>query len=250
MRLILLCVWCSMDSYTVITADAQNLTIIKASPTGAVVEGDTEQLRCDAYNLHSRHFIEWTRVIMSSHTALATNGTSVDPRFTLNIMFSSTVSSIEFLVISDVRKEDVSTYSCIVRDSQNTNKAVISRSIYLTVLYFPSAMYPICIPDGPVTVQEGTTVNMSCTTEIGNPALQMQILTSSTSYVWTSSTVDNEQMMSLSLSANATNQGFLYQLKSLRQDSQVWKAYAQWVQLPRRLTHLQLSQQRYPEKQQ
>ncbi len=83
MRLILLCMWCSMDSYTVITADAQTLVITKASPMGDVVEGDTVQLRCDSFNLHSKHFIEWTRLVVSSQVTLATNGPSVDPRFNL-----------------------------------------------------------------------------------------------------------------------------------------------------------------------
>ncbi len=54
---------------------------------------------------------------------------------------------------------------------------------------------------------------MSCTTEIGNAAVQMQILTNGTRYTWTDSTVGNEQMMSLSLSVNATYQGGSYQSK-------------------------------------
>ena len=74
-------------------------------------------------------------------------------------------------------------YGCRVRDSVGLNSTVLveAQPLSFTVLYFPSAMYPICIPNGPFTVQEGATVNMSCTTEIGNPPVTMQILTSSVS---------------------------------------------------------------------
>ncbi|XP_033642557.1 uncharacterized protein LOC117302677 [Asterias rubens] len=74
-------------------------------------------------------------------------------------------------------------------------------------------MYPICIPDGRFSVQEGATVNMSCTTEIGNPPVLIHILTNSTIYEWTYITVGNERIGSLNLSVNATNQGFSYECK-------------------------------------
>ncbi len=80
-------------------------------------------------------------------------------------------------------------------------------------------MHPICIPDGPFTVQEGTTVNISCNTEIGNPDVQMQILTSSVVYVWDYDLDSKKQMTSFQLSVTAANDGGSYQCE-IKPDSQ------------------------------
>ncbi len=144
---------------------------------------------------------------MSSHVTLATNGTFLDPRFTPTTTHSSLQANVEFLVFSGVRKEDATTYSCIVRDSQNMNIAVISRSIFHTVLYFPFAIYPICIPDGPFTALEGATVNMSCTTEKGSPEQRKVILPNFTANVWTYMITGNEQTSSLRMIVTTANQG-------------------------------------------
>ncbi|XP_071805432.1 uncharacterized protein [Asterias amurensis] len=207
----LLLVWCSLER--LVCVNAQMVTITKASPVGDPVEGNPVELRCQATNLTAGNIIEWTRM-ETREFSIARNGMILDYRYTLSTSTSSGAQNkVEIITFLATKEDTAVVYGCRVRDSVETNSTSVveAQPLSFTVLYFPSAMYPICIPDGPFTVQEGTTVNMSCTTEIGNPPVQKQILTSSVVYAWDYDRDTKEQIRSLQLSVTGNNDGGSYQ---------------------------------------
>ncbi|XP_071805637.1 uncharacterized protein [Asterias amurensis] len=210
--LIHLLLMCSLDT-TLVAVNAQLLTITKVSPVGDPVEGDVVELRCQASGLITGDIIEWTRMEDSQEVAIAQNGMSVDSRFKLHLTSSGAQFRFETLAFNATKQDTAVDFGCQVRNSVGLSSTVWAEAqpLSLTVLYFPSAMYPICIPNGPFTVQEGATVNLSCATEIGNPPVQMQILTSSVVYLWTYCRDTKEQMRSLQLSVTGANDGGSYQ---------------------------------------
>ncbi len=218
--LYLLLVWCSMEHTGV---NALSVTISKVTPVGDPVDGNVVELRCQAAGLMAGYIIEWTRLVIVGQTvSIARNGMSVDSRYTLSTLMSGAQNKIETLTFNAAKEDTAVFYGCRVRDSAGLNSTLVveAQHLYLTVLYFPSAMYPICFPDGPFTAREGMTVNMSCTTELGNPVVQMQILTTRVVYVWTyDRDFNKEQMKSLQLSVTAANAGSSYDCK-ITPDSQ------------------------------
>ncbi|XP_071804778.1 uncharacterized protein [Asterias amurensis] len=211
--LIHLLLMCSLDT-TPIAVNAQSVTFLGPSRNDPVIEGNLVELECIASRLMAGYIVEWTRFgsVDCQEQLLARNGMGVDPRYTLVVRLSSARTQIETLIFNATR-EDTAVFGCQVRDSSNLTVVVEAETVTLTVLYFPSAMYPICTPNGPFTVQEGTTVNMSCTAEIGNPPVQMQFITNSTSHASTCNIDSKEQMRSLQLSVTAGHDGGSYQCK-------------------------------------
>ena len=214
-HLILLCVWCSLDTSPLIKVNAQIVTLVELNPTGDIIEGDTVQLKCYAYNLSVGYVIEWTRLVLNSDVIISTNGTSFESRYMFNTQRLST-SVIDVLTISNISKEDIGEYTCRVKDSEGINgNIVVQRSLYLKVYYFPSAMYPICFPNGPFTVQEGTTQHMNCTSEIGNPLVHIQIMPcpATAIYPWMYLTIDNEVKGSFNLTVSETDNDNYFECK-------------------------------------
>ncbi|XP_071805531.1 uncharacterized protein [Asterias amurensis] len=208
--LINLLLMCSLET-THKAVNAQIVTITRVSPVGDPVEGDVVELRCQATNITAGNIIEWTRM----ETPIARNGISSDSRYRLSTLTSRAQDKVDTLTFDASSEDTAVIYGCRWWYSLDQRISVMVRSqpLSFSVLYFPSAMYPICNHDGPFTVQEGTIVNMSCTTEIGNPPVQMQILTSSVGYVWTFRKDSKDQMRSLQLSATAADDGGAYQCK-------------------------------------
>ncbi|XP_071805863.1 uncharacterized protein [Asterias amurensis] len=211
--LINLLLMCSLET-THKAVNAQIVTITRVSPVGDPVEGDVVKLRCQANWLIEGYNIEWTRM-EAQEVSIARNGISLDSRYRLSTLTSRAQDKVETLTFDATREDTSVIYGCRGRDSLELSSSVMvqSQPLPFSMLYFPSAMYPICNHDGPFTVQEGTIVNMSCTTEIGNPPVQMQILTSSVGYVWTFRKDSKDQMRSLQLSATAADDGGSYQCK-------------------------------------
>ncbi|XP_071805575.1 uncharacterized protein [Asterias amurensis] len=212
--LIHLLLMCSLDT-TLVAVNAQIVAITKVSPVGDPVEGNVVELQCQASGLMVGYIIEWTRMEDSQEVAIARNGMSLDSRYTLSILVSGAQSKFEILAFTATKEDTAVVYGCRVRNSVGLNSTVVvqARPLSFSVLYFPSATYPFCFPNGPYTVQEGTIVNMSCTTGIGNPQVQMQIVTSSVTYSWTYDRDTKEQMRSLQLSVTGANDGGSYQCK-------------------------------------
>ncbi|XP_071805428.1 uncharacterized protein [Asterias amurensis] len=207
----LLMVWCSLER----DANAFGVTITQVSPVGDPIEGNVVELRCQASGLITGYIIEWTRMEDSQEVSIARNGISVDSRFKLCLTSSGAQFRFETLVFNATKQDTAVIYGCRVRDSIGLSSTVLveAQSLSFTVLYFPSAIYPICIPNGPFTVQEGATVNMSCTTENGNPSVTMQIIASSVVYVWDYDRATEEQKSLLELNVTAADDGGSYQCK-------------------------------------
>ncbi|XP_033642191.1 uncharacterized protein LOC117302374 [Asterias rubens] len=206
--LIHLLLMCSLGT-TRTAVNAQILTISRETPPEGhpVVEGNEVELQCEVVGLLAGYFIEWTRfVFVDGQVVIARNELSLDSRYTLAATLTVGSIKTELIKFTAIKEDSAATYGCRLSNSSGMiiTAAIERNSLSFTVVDFPSA---ICIPNGP---QEGTTVNISCTTEVGNPSGTMQILTSSVFYVWD---YDKEQVTSLQLSVTAVDDGGSYQCK-------------------------------------
>ena len=207
--LVHLLLMCTLDT----KLNALIVTIRRVTPAQGdqVLAGNVVELQCRTRGSRYSFYIEWTRFVImeGQEVSIASNGMSLDSRYTL-IRYQM---RMEILVFNATKEDTGVTYGCRLRDY--ITSIILDEShpgIAFTVLYFPSAMYPKCNPDGPVTVQDGTALHMRCTTELGNPPVQMQILTSSVvDYEWTYCKDSKEQMSSLQLNVTAANDGGSYE---------------------------------------
>ncbi|XP_071806050.1 uncharacterized protein [Asterias amurensis] len=169
-HLLLLCVWCIDTKFQ--GANAQNVTISKVQPIDDPAEGGYVDLRCNATNLTPGDSIEWSRLYM--HAEVIIRPSFETPQYTQYTETSSEQSLVQRFKINILTRDDTGLYYCKVKNSDGTVEE--TASIYVTVRYSPSAEYPLCSPNGPLTVQEGTTQQFHCTTERGSPLVRMLIL--------------------------------------------------------------------------
>ena len=213
-HLFLLCVWCSLDTSFLIKVNAQNVIIHNLTPLGDVVEGAMVELRCDATGLQAGNVIEWARSVTNTEVLIARNGASQDARYKIDTPASSALYRCEVLTFNVSKDDDGTSYTCRLKISvEMDSDTLAAANINLNVYYFPSDMYPICLPYGPFTVQEGTTQSMNCTSEIGNPPLQMEIWTQDIIYTWMYMITGNTQTRSLELTVSAANNDSSYECK-------------------------------------
>ncbi|XP_071805753.1 uncharacterized protein [Asterias amurensis] len=215
--LLVVSILCSLDTTQLFGVDSLSLHLIRLSPGGDIVEGDEVKLQCDVDRLAPSHVIEWVRVYMDVGVIIAWNGTSLDQRYELQTfrpMSTSGISIQEVFIIKNISRTDES-ITCRINDigSEMMSGNLPSGNINLNVYYFPSPMYPICFPDGPFTVQEGTLQHLSCTTEKGNPTVNMELLpTPSTAILlWMFSDINNKAKGFINLTLDETYNGYQFQ---------------------------------------
>ncbi|XP_033642604.1 uncharacterized protein PB18E9.04c-like [Asterias rubens] len=168
-HLLLLCVWCIDTKFK--GANAQNVTISKVQPIDDPAEGGSVDLRCNATNLTPGDFIEWSRLNMNAEVIIRPSFATT--KYTQYTETSSEQSLVQRFKINILTRIDTGLYYCTVKNSDGTVEE--TASIYVTVRYPPSAEYPLCYPNGPLTVQEGTTQQFNCITERA-PLVSMLIL--------------------------------------------------------------------------
>ncbi|XP_033642387.1 uncharacterized protein LOC117302524 [Asterias rubens] len=217
--LLVVFILCSLDTTKLFGVDSQSINLMRLSPGGVIVEGVEVKLQCYVDRLAATHVIEWVRVYMDVGVIIARNGTSLDQRYELQTSrppaSTSGISIDENLVIKNISKTDTS-FTCRIDDTGSemmSNNPLLSSNINLNVHYFPSPMYPICFPNGPFTVQEGTLQHLSCTSEKGNPAVNVELLpTPSTAiYLWMFSDINNEARRFIILTLDETYNGYQFQ---------------------------------------
>ncbi|XP_071796165.1 uncharacterized protein [Asterias amurensis] len=181
MYVLLVCVWCSLDAggfLMVVTAQPTAYAEI-LTPEADRKEGGQVDMRCTATNLESDHIVAWetedpyTTLRWGQVTVNNNNGrfifdTSVDIAFQ---------TFVQDFIITDVQRADTDEYVCNVNDpiQGGGNTIVAESSVTLSVLYFPSASFPMCSPAGPITVDAGTELDMRCSSESSHGTVTMTI---------------------------------------------------------------------------
>ncbi|XP_072047503.1 uncharacterized protein [Amphiura filiformis] len=95
-------------------------------------------------------------------------------------------SKIFFLTFMDARKEDQGEYVCKTQaiDDSDTTRILPSDSVTIDILYFPDEKEPVCTPKtGQVAVAAGTEVTLNCSSELGNPVINVEWTRSGTDTV-------------------------------------------------------------------
>ncbi|XP_072017953.1 uncharacterized protein [Amphiura filiformis] len=150
----------------------------------AFLEGSQVHLLCDiSGQIQASHTVVFKRdgVKLSSNESILVPNSPLH-FFVQNNLFSTSPYRSQFkLFIYDVSKEDQGFYSCHVEDSignvvvdgQYTNTAAAIPRI--VVLYLPNKnRYPACsVVEGTIDVKIGSKINLRCTSELGNPQVEL-----------------------------------------------------------------------------
>ncbi|XP_038062079.1 uncharacterized protein LOC119732582 [Patiria miniata] len=203
----------------VMVAVAQTVSawIVEPRSNGAIKEGDVVHMTCVARYLYKYHTLEWVTGSPPYHTLRWGRASiTTDPRFVFETTErpTSRLLVIQDFTITNVKREDSGEYVCNVKNINTDpgDNIEASASINLSVLYFPSQNFPICFPDGPITLTPGPELTMRCTSEAGNPQIAMDISQEcpSSDYAWTTSNMNGTISMSLDLAGNSSNNGIAF----------------------------------------
>ncbi|XP_033641773.1 uncharacterized protein LOC117302085 [Asterias rubens] len=205
--IVCLCSWQSTNLFVIAQTPLVELVVELANRT----EGSKLEIGC-IVNLQIKHHrsvaIKWVRETLNTTENMARNSKSLGPRYNLSETFEEELRIGEIFSIASLGKEDMGTYSCIAYNVNN-NVSLASAAVFVSVSYFPATID--CFPDGPVTVQEGVTLGMSCTTEIGNPPSNFFIREAfSINAGWTLSQTAYRQTLSLERKIASTDDSRVY----------------------------------------
>ncbi|XP_071800046.1 uncharacterized protein [Asterias amurensis] len=177
MYVLLVCVWCSLDAggfLMVVTAQPTVYAEI-LTPEADRKEGGQVDMRCTATNLESHHIVEWrTQFTLRWGETTYQN---VNGRFIFVTSGVNTQTVVQDFTITNVQRADTDEYVCNVNDpiQGGGHTIVATSSVTLSVLYFPSASFPMCSPAGPITVDAGTVLDMRCSSESSHVTVTMTI---------------------------------------------------------------------------
>ncbi|XP_071796081.1 uncharacterized protein [Asterias amurensis] len=180
MYVLLVCVWCSLDAggfLMVVTAQPTAYAEI-LTPEADRKEGGQVDMRCTATNLESDHIVEWATE--DPYQSLRWGDVTVynrNGRFFFGTSSVNTQTVVQDFTITNVQRADTNEFVCTVNDPIPTggNDIVATSSVTLSVLYFPSAPFPMCSPAGPITVDAGTELDMRCSSESSHGTVTMTI---------------------------------------------------------------------------
>ncbi|XP_071796318.1 uncharacterized protein [Asterias amurensis] len=181
MYVLMVCVWCSLDAggfLVVVTAQPTAYAEI-LTPEPDRKEGRQVDMKCTATNLESDHIVEWATE--DPYQSLRWGEISVynrNGRFIFRTSSVNTQTVVQDFTITNVQRADTDEYVCNVKDPLpgGGNTIVATSSETLSVLYFPSASFPMCSPAGPIAVDAGTELDMRCSSESSHGTVTMTII--------------------------------------------------------------------------
>ncbi|XP_033636833.1 uncharacterized protein LOC117297795 [Asterias rubens] len=142
-------------------------------------EGGQVDMRCTATNLETDHIVAWRTeypdlvLRWGEDTYQNVNG-----RFIFDTLVGvNTQTVVQDFTITNVLRADTDQYVCNVNDPMQSggNTIVATSNVTLSVLYFPSASFPMCSPAGPITVDAWTELDMRCSSESSHGTVTMTI---------------------------------------------------------------------------
>ncbi|XP_038044287.1 uncharacterized protein LOC119718925 [Patiria miniata] len=179
--------WCILHANRILMVISAEPTVTAwiITPEADRKEGGRVEMRCVATNLEADHVVEWmtedpTLTLRWGNVTLARTGR----RFVFETMQTMIGQTTQMFTITDLERGDTDEYICNVHGpiAGGGYFIVATAKVNLTVLYFPNESFPICSPDGPITVDTGTQLNMRCSSEYGNSAVLMQVSQSPTGF--------------------------------------------------------------------
>ncbi|XP_022090203.1 uncharacterized protein LOC110979044 [Acanthaster planci] len=149
--------------------------------------GGRVEMRCVASNLEENHTVEWRTENLTLRWGDTTVGGN-DPRFMFETKQTGNRTITQEFNINDLQSGDDDEYVCNVKDpiASGGHKILVNITIRLRV-YSSNESFPVCSPDGPITVDARTQLHLSCASDTGSPHIDISQQTPPTvfiSYQW------------------------------------------------------------------
>ena len=153
-------------------------TITVTAPVSPVEEGAILSIHCEVVNLNQNHKVVLYRTRNGVTTTLSYGeGVShdVDDRVFLAVRQQIEGSTVYFLSIIDVTRDEGGDYFCKVIDVADTTPSKLPvSSISVQVTYFPSDVDPVCLPKEPPVVRIGDVITLNCSSAKAYPVVTMK----------------------------------------------------------------------------
>ena len=185
---------------------AAETAITVTTPVNPVEQGAIFAFHCQVWNLKDGQEVtlirkhDKTRIFLNDVLQLT------DERMYLAQRQMSDGSTVYFLSIMAVSRQDEGKYTCKIIDTDGTPN-LPSDTITLQTLYFPPDSDPQCsrMPNTPVYA--GTYMSMNCTSHVGNPPVTLQWINSKTQEPYTKTRkYANKDIVSVVLDFKVTQQ--------------------------------------------
>lgn len=146
------------------------------APLDSVEEDGVFSIHCRVWELSSSHEVSILRRINGRSQRLSLNGGllhDIDDRFFLANRQMEDGSTVYFLSAMNAKRQDAGVYLCKV--SEPEGGTLVEDFVELAVEYFPEDTSPNCSPAvSPITVPCGQSLTLNCTSDAGNPAVDMR----------------------------------------------------------------------------
>ncbi|XP_072047484.1 uncharacterized protein [Amphiura filiformis] len=194
------------------------------APVNPVETGAIFSVHCQVRGLTNKHEVALYRTNVNGDTQRLSSkeevDTEIDERVFLAVRRLMDGSEVYFLTITDFRREDVGNYSCKVIRTSPTIAEVGSHTILAELLFFPSTSDPQCSNSGdPITIMEGSILELNCSSELGNPTVEIGWSRAGNSYSSgaSESIIGNRIYSHLTLVVSRKNRGdiFLCEIESI-----------------------------------
>lgn len=168
--------WISFVAFLLKNTLAEPVIEAKA-PVNPVQQDGVFSLHCEVRNLRKSHEVTVLRNIGGEIERLSVDKDvlpSVDERVFISYkQVKEGNYVVYFLTVTQVQREDEGQYSCRVTDKATATQ-VVSASVDLKVMYFPSDSDPQCSDNIPVEVREGQTITLNCSSEKAFPTVNLE----------------------------------------------------------------------------
>ena len=143
-------------------------------------EGDNVLISCNVNQFQPSYILSWSKdgqSIIRGETIIDDDLQNRHDGQNFYFVFDSedvTNSAYSFINFPSITKDDSGSYACeVYQVTEGNNILLISKSVDVDVMYFPSADYPKCSPKDQVFVKLGEPLAISCFSEEGNPVVNL-----------------------------------------------------------------------------
>ena len=189
------------------------------APINPVEEGNMLSIHCQVQQLKiSEHVVEMSRNVTGLNDRVSLDTKMMvdddDERFFLAQRRLQDNSMVYFLSIIEITRDtDEGVYHCIIREKDSL--AEIKReSVTVSFKYFPTDIYPICYPSdydsGEITMTAGQKMTINCTSELGNPDIEIVWLKNDDPLESTKSTENGHSTLQLTFTTSMDDDGAIY----------------------------------------
>ena len=147
-----------------------------SAPVNPVQEEGILSLMCQVSDLNPKiHKVQISRHVSGRQDWISYNNRILvedeDERIFLAVRHIGDGSVIYFMTITGVVRDDEGEYTCKILQDLNP---VASKSVNITVDYYPEDTFPICQPNNQIMVEEGQEITFNCTSEEASPPVSLE----------------------------------------------------------------------------